>query len=164
MGNVVIPYLRNFAIWFLKICDLVVLDKRSLGQNQHLITADLLVSVVYCGGNLWLLWHEGMDLFSVFLNLLCLLHAIFATCISRNEYLRKIAARNWSGKINPNAYLRIIIFEAFILGMNVLATIMLIFSQTSDLSISIAVTCNIVLVLLDTMRVDLASMFDASPT
>lgn len=164
MGNAVIPRIRNFAIWFLKICGLVVSDEHSLGHHQLLITADILISALYCSGNLWLLWHEGMDLFSVFLNLLCLLHAIFATCISRSEYLQKLAARNWSGRINPNAYLRIIILEVLALGVNIWAFVSLFFLQTVDSSISIAISCNIVLVLLDTIRVDLASMFDASPT
>lgn len=164
MGNAVIPCIRNIAIWFLKICGLVVSDEHSLGHHQLLITADILISVIYCGGNLWLLRHEGMDLFSVFLNVLCLLHAIFATCITRNEYLRQLASRNWSGKVNPNAYLRIIFLELFTLGVNIWAVVSLFFFQAVDPSINIAISCNIVLVLLDTIRVDLASMFDASPT
>ncbi len=164
MGNAVIPYCRKLAIWYLQKCDLVVSDEHSLGHHQFLITADIFVSVLYCGGNLWLLWHEGMDLFSTFLNLLCLLHVIFATCISRNEYFQKLASRNWSGTTNPNAFLRIIILEVLGLGINIWAIFSLLISPTVSLSISIAITCNIVLVLLDTIRVDLASMFDASPT
>lgn len=164
MGNGVIPYCRKVAVRYLKICGLNVSYEHSLEHHQlQLIAADIWVSILYGAGNLWLLWQEGMDLIAVILNLLCLLHAVFATCISRSEYFRTLIARDWHGDINHNAFGRVIAVELVGIGLSISAIISA-FIPNADLVVIIAISANIILVLLDAIRVDLAIMFDASPT
>lgn len=119
---------RNKVHNCLGIVNLYVDNPNLSAQNFRLNMADIVASGIYYGFNVFLLWLEQLEWIVLFLNMLCLIHALLRTCIKQKECGKELINFQLSNNVKGYylvPYIGLVYLEMFAFGVIFLAAIML---------------------------------------
>ena len=164
---------RNFRVKAhkcLHLCGLEVDSPDGVAHNVWLNIVDIIVSMFYYGANIICLLIERVELFVLFLNMLCLIQAFIRTFIKRKDCGKRLIGiqmnENSSGLYCP-PYTGLVILEVFVFGMDFFGALVLLgivsLEQNLIIPLKVVISITIFLTFCDGLISNIENMYPAHP-
>lgn len=162
---------RQAAHKCLELCGLHVIDPDMPARNCKLNIGDIVVSAVYYGANILGLWFAQIDMFVLWLNILCLILALIRTSIRQADCGKELLnIQHTDDNVKSVYYVPykgLAMIEAFAFGADILA-LSLLFALNDPTAGVVrvlrgGVTLTIAITYLDGVMSNIQNMYQAYP-
>ena len=161
---------RKKAHKCLELCGLQVDSPSESAQNLWLNIADIAISIFYYGANIVCLWLAQVEVFVLFLNMLCLMQAFIRTIVKRKDCGKRligIQRDNNSTALYCPPYTGLAGLEVLIFGVDIFGVWVLLELISLDPSLispfKIIISVTIFMTFFDGLISNIENMYPAHP-